>query len=296
MPKWIRALAVAVSTALSALALTACAPSIQSVAVITTTNVWADIAQSIAGPNITVQPIISNPSQDPHSYEATPRDQLLISKAKLIIAACNDSDSFIKQLVKTETNLLCLDTNTEPGDNPHIWYNLQRTFNSAQLIRIELAKLWPEQDSAFTTNYQDFNDKLLELRSYLQDPGSTVTGAITNRSFTAIEPVANDLLLAMGLEDRTPTSVQQAGLNESDLSPTQLREFKTATATAGLYAFNSSQPSVQSDQINSWLQQQPKLPLAVGFSEQLPAGISYIQWMTTNAKNVYSALSGITID
>lgn len=296
MGKFAKSLTALVAVTLCSSALTACAPATASVDIVTTTNVWADITQTIAGDNFTVQAIISSPNQDPHSYEASPRDQLLISKAKLVIAACNETDSFIKQLVKTETNLLCLDTRTEAGANPHIWYDLGRTLNSVQSIKQALVDLAPNREPALTENFQTFVAELKEVSEYATDPAQITPEQTAKKTFTAIEPVANELFLYMGFKDQTPASVIQAGLNETDLSPSQLEELKRATAQAGIFAYNQSQASVQSDQIETWLAEQQNPARAVGFSEQLPAGLHYLEWMHANAGAVFAALSPSTVN
>ena len=267
-----------------------------AVDVVTTTNVWADITQTIGGENLTVQAILTNPNQDPHSYEASARDELLVSKAKLVIAACNSSDAFIKQLVKTETNLLCLDTRADSTANPHIWYNLGLTYGAAQDIRTALAKIKPSDEANYTANFETFSAGLKKLGDSIANPGTVISEAIKNRTFTAVESVANDLFFEMGLTDVTPESVQQAGLNETDLSPVELRDLQKATAKAGLFSYNSSQLSAQSKTMLAWLKSDDKLPYSVGFSEQLPEGLDYLPWMQYNVNSAYSALTGIVID
>ena len=268
----------------------------QTVDVLTTTNVWADITKSIAGTNFSVEPILTNTNQDPHSYEATVLDQLKVSKAKLIIAACNESDAFIKQLVKTETNLLCLASDFDPKANPHIWYQPDSVLAASQKILASLRKLKPAAEVQLVSNFENFNQARNSFNASLANPGSEIASKLTNKSFTAVEPVANYLLTQMGLQDLTPESVKQAGLNETDLSPSEIAELKVATEKAGMFAYNSSQPSLQSSLIQKWLKADPKRPLAVGFSEQLPKGVHYIDWMKQNRNAVWGALTKMTID
>src|ERR1700754_5216056 len=55
------------------------------VSVVASTNVYGDIAKQIGGDKVKVTSIISDPSQDPHSYEANTQTQLELSKAKVVI-------------------------------------------------------------------------------------------------------------------------------------------------------------------------------------------------------------------
>ena len=94
----------------AALALAGCsgagAPSDDSglVRVVASTNVYGDIAASVGGDLVDVTSIISNQSQDPHSYEATARDQLALSKAQLVIENGGGYDPFIGALLDGSDN------------------------------------------------------------------------------------------------------------------------------------------------------------------------------------------------
>lgn len=46
------------------------------------------MAERIGGGKVQVTSIISDPDQDPHSYEANTRNQLALSKARVVISAC----------------------------------------------------------------------------------------------------------------------------------------------------------------------------------------------------------------
>ncbi|GAA3325997.1 metal ABC transporter substrate-binding protein [Paeniglutamicibacter sulfureus] len=56
------------------------------VQVVTSTTVYADLVSRIGGDLVEANPVINSVSQDPHSYEATSRDKLALSKAQLVVA------------------------------------------------------------------------------------------------------------------------------------------------------------------------------------------------------------------
>jgi zinc/manganese transport system substrate-binding protein len=86
--------------AATAITLAGCAPAAETEAesslptIVATTNVWADVAQQVAGDKFEVIALISDPAQDPHSYEATARDQLAVSEASLFIMNGGGYDDF----------------------------------------------------------------------------------------------------------------------------------------------------------------------------------------------------------
>src|SRR5210317_582452 len=70
-----------------------------AIKVATSTNVWASVVEILGGEWVEVTAIISDPMQDPHSYEASARDQLTLSEAELVIANGGGYDEFVGQLV-----------------------------------------------------------------------------------------------------------------------------------------------------------------------------------------------------
>lgn len=67
--------------------------------VVTSTNVYASIVEAVAGDAVDVRPIIDDPAQDPHEYEATARDQLELSRADLVVMNGGGYDSFVTTML-----------------------------------------------------------------------------------------------------------------------------------------------------------------------------------------------------
>ncbi|MFB7892030.1 metal ABC transporter solute-binding protein, Zn/Mn family [Microbacterium sp. NPDC056044] len=71
------------------------------IAVVASTNVYGQIAEEIGGDLVDVTSIVTNESQDPHSFEPSARDQLTVSKADLIIENGGGYDAFIDALIES---------------------------------------------------------------------------------------------------------------------------------------------------------------------------------------------------
>ena len=99
-------ISVVAGFAIGALTLSGCAGSQEEqgqeseFSVVTSTNVYADLASQIAGDAATVEPIISDSTQDPHDYEATPQDQLKLSKADLVVVNGGGYDAFMTTMLE----------------------------------------------------------------------------------------------------------------------------------------------------------------------------------------------------
>lgn len=101
-PGTARALALLTTALLGAGALTACGGGSDSArtggdgpTVVASTTVYADIVQQVAGPGVTVEAVISDPTADPHSYEASPADAARVTGADLVVYNGGGYDSFV---------------------------------------------------------------------------------------------------------------------------------------------------------------------------------------------------------
>lgn len=85
--------------AATAIALAGCAPqdgadSDSKPTIVATTNVWASVLNQVAGDNFEVVALIEDPAIDPHSYEASARDQLAVSEASMFVMNGGGYDDF----------------------------------------------------------------------------------------------------------------------------------------------------------------------------------------------------------
>nr|WP_277925519.1 zinc ABC transporter substrate-binding protein [Sediminivirga luteola] len=67
--------------------------------VVTSTDVYADIVSTIGGDLVEVTPIIDDPTIDPHSYEATAQDQLVLSRADAVVINGGGYDEFVEMML-----------------------------------------------------------------------------------------------------------------------------------------------------------------------------------------------------
>lgn len=88
-----------VAVALAGCASPAPADDAEGLSVVASTNVYGDIAQSLAGDLATVTSIIESAAIDPHSYEASAQDQLAIANADIVIENGGGYDPFVDVLV-----------------------------------------------------------------------------------------------------------------------------------------------------------------------------------------------------
>jgi zinc/manganese transport system substrate-binding protein len=300
----IKSFAVAAASVLVLAGCSTTAPEVQptqipfdGITIVASTNVWGDIAQSIGGDRVQVVSIIENFAQDPHSYEASARDQLAVD---LIVANGGGYDFFVEDLAKAAGDKEVIfaylpetlakedgDHNHDHSDgNEHVWYDFHVAEDFASRLAAALAVLDADYSSNYSDNLIDFQGEI----EILEDRMAEVSGKYSGASFVASEPVANYLLLELGLQDLTPKSFSQAIEEELDVSPKDLLEIQNLLKTkkVDVFVVNPQTGSVQIDSLVALAKQNGVA--VVELSELLPAGARYFDWMDLNIANLEAAL------
>jgi zinc/manganese transport system substrate-binding protein len=303
----IKSFAVAAASVLVLAGCSTTAPEVQptqipfdGITIVASTNVWGDIAQSIGGDRVQVVSIIENFAQDPHSYEASARDQLAVNDADLIVANGGGYDFFVEDLAKAAGDKEVIfaylpetlakedgDHNHDHSDgNEHVWYDFHVAEDFASRLAAALAVLDADYSSNYSDNLIDFQGEI----EILEDRMAEVSGKYSGASFVASEPVANYLLLELGLQDLTPKSFSQAIEEELDVSPKDLLEIQNLLKTkkVDVFVVNPQTGSVQIDSLVALAKQNGVA--VVELSELLPAGARYFDWMDLNIANLEAAL------
>lgn len=272
--------------------------------IVSSTNVWGDVAASVGGDQVQVVSIIDNFAQDPHSYEASARDQLAVNDADVIVANGGGYDSFIDTLAEAAGNSnivyaylpdeLEQAPKEEESDhdhdhahgNEHVWYDFHVVEDFATRLADKLRTLDPENSAEYSANLELF---LVGIAS-LEERAAAVATSVSGSKVISSEPVADYLLEELGLTNITPESFSQAIEEELDVSPADLLEIQNLISSNGvdLFVVNIQTGSVQ---IDSLVEQAEASGVAViQVSELLPEGLGYLAWMEQNIAAIEAGL------
>lgn len=298
----IKATILSTVLAVAATALAGCSPTSSSadggdgkIAVVASTNVWGDIAKQIGGDAIEVTSIISDPAQDPHSYEANAQVQLALSKASVVIENGGGYDDFVDTLLKgagndkaTVLNAVDISGFTQSaGLNEHVWYDFPTVKKVAAKIAATLSKLDASHATAFAANEKTFDDALGVLEG---DEAALKAGPSGGAGVAITEPVPLYLLTASGLVDKTPKAFSEAIEEGTDVAPDVLQ--RTLALFSGhkvvLLAYNEQTSGAETEQVLA-AAKAVGIPV-VPVTETLPDGKDYLSWMTGNLDAVKAAL------
>ena len=182
---------------------------------------YADVIQQVGGKYVQVSAVMSNPSTDPQTFEASASVGRLVNAARLVAQNGLGYDTFMDSIEKAVPDsgrrvivvqkLLGLPDSTP---NPHLWYDPATMPKVADAIAAELAAIQPGHAAYFKANAKTFTSSLTPWINAIgtfkqQHPGVPVA---------TTEPVAGYLLQALGADNKTPWAFQADVMNGTDPS------------------------------------------------------------------------------
>ena len=296
--------------------------------VVTSTNVYADLASQVAGDAADVEPIISDASKDPHDYEATSNDQLKLSKADVVIVNGGGYDAFMTTLLEAAdkdpkvvngvevSELPGAEENSanEPHDhdhgeeghdhdhgeeghdhdhdhgafNEHIWYSVSAMKNVVGSIEETLSEEDPDNKAAYEENADKLQGELDGLMKKADEVKKTGEG----KKSAATEPVALWLFEDLGLETITPQKFLSAVEAGSDAAPVVLKQAQDQVKNkeVAVLGFNPQAVNEQAETLRKSADD-AGVPV-VELPETLNEGETYVDWMGSHIDDVEKALKG----
>ncbi|MCU1401883.1 MAG: transporter substrate-binding protein [Microbacteriaceae bacterium] len=289
------------TVAVAAIAITGCSSSSQApaaggkISLVASTDVWGDVAKQIGGNAISVTSIITDPNQDPHSYEADAQVQLALSHASVVIENGGGYDDFVDTLLKGANNPKATVLNAvdisgfaqNSNLNEHVWYDFPTVQKVAAKITAKLSSLDSANAAVFAANQKKFEAAL----GTLEASEAAIKASPAGGSGVAItEPVPLYLLEASGLVNKTPAKFSEAIENGTDVAPDLLQQ--TLALFSGhkvkLLSYNEQTTGPQTEQVLAAAKAAGVAVVPV--RETLPAGKDYLAWMTDNIAAVKAAL------
>jgi zinc/manganese transport system substrate-binding protein len=297
----VRQLCLIAGAAACALATTSCAgassaeASSAGVTVVASTDVWGDIAATVGGQKVNVSSLLRSPDQDPHTYIASARDELAVSKADVVVENGGGYDDFMRQLVAgAKADPTVIDAVDVSGlaahggePNEHVWYDLHAAEKVARAMAAAFGRADPAHTAYYASNARSFDsaiDRLIRREAVLKRTVGGVGVAVT-------EPVPVYMLDAIGVADETPAAFSRAVEEGGDVS------VATLDTTLGLLTGHRVAALVINEQTTDPFTERVRAAAAsagvpvVGVTETLPADVHYAAWMAGNLDHLDTALS-----
>ncbi|WP_243075885.1 metal ABC transporter solute-binding protein, Zn/Mn family [Microbacterium sp. SS28] len=315
-----RRLSAAALAAASALLLAGCATSEGAepsddgrLDVVASTNVYGQLVEEIGGDVVDVTSLITSTAQDPHAFQASAQDQLVVASADLVIENGGGYDPFIDDLIEasgTSAHVISAvefsplwtggSAHDDSGDdhaddhghehiegfNEHVWYDPATMAALVQGIASELEALSPDDADTFAAAADRLVAEIAGLEASLAD----IAAAHAGEDVFATEPVPLYLVEAAGLTDVAPPAFTEAVEEGQDVAPAVLLESIKLLegGDVRIVLINAQTAGAETAQVASEADANG-IPIAE-FAETLPEGHTYISWMQENIEQLQNAL------
>jgi len=290
---------LATGVAMAALTVSACggAPShddSHGPTVVASTNVWASVAQAVAGEYAKVNAILTSATDDPHSYEVTPSNAAAIADATLVVYNGGGYDHWVDDVLAAHQNVAKIDayslldsaaTSGEPA-NEHVFYDLDVAKRVASTIADRLASDDPAHADAYRANAAEFGRKA----DVIAESEHAIGRKHPEAAVAATEPVAHYLLANAGIADLTPAGFANASELGNDPSPGDLASMLDLITQHRILALvvNKQTESAVTKQLQE-AAGKAGVP-TVEVTETLPEGMDYLDWQRTTVESLAAQL------
>ncbi|MBN3792744.1 metal ABC transporter solute-binding protein [Burkholderia sp. Ac-20353] len=284
--RWLAAGLAALSLAVPALAQAA------AINVVAAENFYGDVVTQIGGRHVAVTSILSNPDQDPHLFEASPKTARALQQAQLVIYNGADYDPWMGKLLaaskqaKRATIVVADLVGKKAGDNPHLWYDPATMPAAARAIAAELGHADPANKADYDANLQKFvaslkpvDDKVAALRAQYKGVPVTATEPVFGYMADAIGLDMRNQRFQLATMNNTEASAQDVAAFENDLRNKQVR----------VLIYNSQAEEPMTKRMLK-IARSGGVP-TVSVTETQPAGKTFQQWMAGQLDALGKALS-----
>lgn len=250
-----------------------------TIEVVASVNQWGTVAKTLGGDNVNVTSIINSTNVDAHDYEPTTSDIAKLQKAQVIIVNGAGYDAWAvkaAQSAKATVVNAAEVGGVKDGDNPHVWFSADVRKAMAQAITDAYAKA----DSAKKSDFDKLNDQWMTEEGNVEGKIAEVKQKSDGLAYAATESVASYLAEDMGLADATPSGYAQATANESEPTPTDIKQFTDALKAGEikLLVVNTQEESELTGKITN-AAKSANVPM-VNLTEQMPEQYdSLTAWM-----------------
>ena len=217
---------------------TSAGKSEDTIKVVTSTKVWADVADAVTDDvKVAIDPIIASNDIDPHSYEPAAADMAKVEDADILVAGGGHYDAWLTSSLRdAKDNVIISALPQEEGHNhdheghddhdhgdheghehhhdgeanEHVWYDTDAVEETAEQLADALSKLGAKADTkAVDKEIKDIKETKTKLKA---------------AKVAQVHPLADDILKDTKIKDITPKGYRQSTLNESEPSASDVNE------------------------------------------------------------------------
>lgn len=276
-------------------ALTGCAGSVHphAATVVASTDVWGSVASAVTGRHVSVKSILSGADVDPHSYQVSPADAAAITDATLVVYNGGGYDRWVDQVLAGHPDIKTVNASTFLGTtnngaqpNEHVFYDMSVAKSVATAIADRLATIDPGNAADYRANAAGF----CRGADAIASSEHAIASTYPNTPVVVTEPVADYLLQASGLVNRTPPAFTSANENGTDPSPADMA-YVLNLVNRRQVASLLVNPQTSTPAINGLQDAARRAGVPVTqVTETLPNGTDYLTWQRNTVNQLLAAL------
>ena len=285
-------------------------PIAQKPRVVASSSILCDLTDQIAHDTVALQCLMSA-NQDPHTYSAIPSNRQAIEEAQLVLYDGYEFAPSLEKLVKstsTESPKVAVYEEAVPNPlmghhhhdeheeeeelepDPHVWYDVENTIKSVEVIKNHLAQVNPTEADLYSQNAQQFETQLEKLDSWIKEQIATIPPS--QRTLVTTHDAFKYYAQAYGLNS---SEALQGLSTEEQPTATQVKELVNKVKSAKVptifaeVAGNDRVISTVAREANITVSQQELLAGGLGEGNQTD---TYIGMMTSNTCTIVEGLGG----
>ncbi len=266
--------------------------------VVAAENFWGSIATQLGGSKVSVQSIIVNPNTDPHSYEPTASDGVVLAKSQMAIVNGIGYDAWASKLLAANPSSSRKVLNVGDllglveGDNPHQWYSPSSVHRVIDQIVADYKQLDPKDSAYFDQQRTKFETQgLAEYYKMIATIRARYAGVPVGYSESIFQPLGE----ALGLKLLTPYSFAKAIAEGTDVSAadTQTVDTQAQDHLIKVWVYNSQNATPDVQRVNQ-LARAAHIPITTITETLSPASATFEQWQVAELQNLQQALHQAT--
>ncbi len=148
--------------------------------VVATFSILGEVVVQVGGDAIKVDTLVG-PNSDAHTFEPSPKDSILLTKAQLIFEIGRTFETWLDKLYEVSESqaarvvvsqgliLLSAGTDDDHDVDPHIWHDVQNVIHITQRVRDALIQVAPAQANRYRANAARYIEALQVLDAWVVD-------------------------------------------------------------------------------------------------------------------------------
>lgn len=256
------------------------------ISIITSTDFYAELAQTVVGSHGTASAIIKSANISPEDYEPTTTVAKKVNGTDIVIANGLGYDAWLTKLAKSSHNSQLVEVgenvlHDKMGQNPHLWNDPETMIKTANYLADLLAKKDPTHQADYKANAQKYIASLQPITTLV----AQLKAKANHQVVAQTEPVFEYMLTAMGYQvmDQDFSEAIEEGNDPSPAVLSALKDAITSHKIAFIVNNKQTTSSTVTNIIN--LAKDNHVPV-INVTETIPNGEHYVSWKLAELKQI----------